>query len=81
MAISALVLLIGVVTEQEYLWLPTTVLAASFIEIYSRDWITSEKLGSAKNTSATIKLLLMLVGMYALVGQFILIALLIYWFI
>lgn len=78
--ISAPVLLAGFFTEQSYLWIPATVLIAAAVDLFTRQWISSDKLGSAQSFSAVLKLLFALVGFYAMIGQIVCIGLLIWWF-
>lgn len=78
--ISLPILLIGLFTNQLYLWIPLSVLIASTIDLFTRQWVHSNRLGNAQALSSTIKLLFALIGFYATIGQLACITLLIWWF-
>jgi len=78
--ISVLVLSLGFFTDQPYLWIPISVLIAGIIDLLTRQWVSSDRLGSAQTFSAILKLLFSLIGFYAMVGQFVCIGLAIWWF-
>lgn len=78
--ISALVLLLGFFTDQPYLWIPVSVLIAGIIDLFTRQWVSSDRLGSAQTFSAILKLLFAMIGFYAMVGQLGCIILTIWWF-
>lgn len=79
--ISVLVLLIGFSTNQPYLWIPATVLITGIIDLFTRQWVFSDRLGSAQTFSAMLKLLFSLIGFYSMIGQFVCIGLAIWWFV
>ncbi len=79
--ISVIVLLIGFFTNQPYLWIPATVLIAGIIDLFTRQWVSSDRLGSAQTFSAILKLLFSLIGFYAMIGQIACIGLIIWWFV
>jgi hypothetical protein len=79
--ISFIVLLFGFFAKESFLWIPLTVLITGVIDLLTRRWVISNKLGSAKNLSAIVKLLLTLIGFYAMIGQFVCVLLLIWWLI
>jgi len=79
--ISLLVLLLGFFTDKPYLWIPISVLVAGIIDLFMRQWVISDKLGSARNFSAILKLLLALIGFYTILGQVVCVVLLIWWFV
>ncbi|MDO8676043.1 MAG: hypothetical protein Q7K16_00045 [Candidatus Azambacteria bacterium] len=78
--ISALVLLLGFFTDQSYLWIPVTVLIAGIVDLFTRRWVSSDKLGSAQSLSVIMKFVFALIGFYAMIGQVVCIGLLIWWF-
>ncbi len=78
--ISVLVLLVGFFTDQSYLWIPVTVLIAGIINLFTRQWVSSDELGSAQSFSVILKFMLALIGFYAMIGQVVCIGLLIRWF-
>jgi hypothetical protein len=78
--ISVLVLLSGFFADKPYLWIPMSVLIAGVIDLFTRQWVSSDKLGSSQSLSSILKLLLSLIGFYAMIGQVACIVLLIWWF-
>jgi hypothetical protein len=79
--ISFLVLVIGIVFNQSYLWIPISVLIAGFIDLFTRRWVASDRLGSAQTLSVLLKSVLSLIILYAMVGQVVCVGLFIYWLI
>lgn len=79
--ISFFVLIIGLFFGKPYLWIPSTVLAAGFIDLFTKSWIISDRLGSATTFSILIKSILALIIFYAIFGQIICIGLVFWWFI
>ncbi len=79
--ISAIVLIVGLIFNQLYLWIPITILVAGFIDLFTRGWVFSDRLGSSRNISIILKFLFSLIGFYALIGQVICISLIVWWFI
>ena len=79
--IATLAVLIGFFFGQPYLWIPSSVLIAGFIDLYTRRWVMSDRLGSARNLSASTKFLFALVGFYAMLGQIVCIGLIVWWFV
>jgi hypothetical protein len=79
--ISVLVLLFGFITDKPYLWIPISVFIAGIIDLFTRQWVSSNRLGSAKTFSVIIKLLFVLIGFYAMLGQVACIVLLIWWLV
>lgn len=69
----------GTVAGHSNLWLPYSGLAASIVDLLTRSWVTSSRLGEAAVTSAILKFLLMLVGVYAVMSQFVCVAVGLYW--
>lgn len=78
--IALTVLLIGTVTTQPLLWIPLSVLIASLIDLFTRNWVVSNRLGSAVTFSIFLKFIFSLIGFYALIGQFVSLGLLAWWF-
>jgi len=62
-------------------WIPVSVLVAGVVDLYTRRWVMSDKLGSAKNLSMSIKFFFALIGFYAMIGQLLCVGLIIWWFI
>jgi hypothetical protein len=79
--ISSITVIIGLIFSKTNVWIPFSFLLASVIELSTRKWITSERLGAWKNFSVALKSLLSVVGFYALIGQIICIGIIIWWFI
>jgi len=79
--ISSIVLLIGLFTGQLYLWIPATVLVAGIIDLFTRQWVKSDRLGEAQTFSIILKLSFAIIGFYAMVGQVLSIILLFWWFV
>ncbi|MCX6224518.1 MAG: hypothetical protein NTV01_07160 [Bacteroidia bacterium] len=71
----------GTITDQPYLWIPYTGIAASIVDFFTRSWVTSEKTGEWVVLSVLLKFALSLVGFYAMLIQFTCFALGIYWII
>lgn len=74
-------MLLGFFTDKLYLWIPISVLIAGIIDLFSRQWVSSDRLGRAKVLSSILKLLFALIGFYAMIGQIACIILLIWWFV
>jgi len=79
--ISALTLILGLVFSKSYIILPLSIMIASIIDLFTRQWVASNRLGSMANTSVILKGLFALIGFYAMIGQLICIWLLVKWFI
>ncbi len=79
--ISFLVLLLGLSFNKPYLWIPLSVLVAGFIDLFIRQWVISDRLGSATNLSILIKFFLTLIMFYAMIGQMVCIGLVLWWFV
>lgn len=79
--ISLLILLTGFFFDQPYLWIPLSVLSAGIIDLFTRQWVASDKLGSARNLSVIVKFIFALIGFYAMIGQIVCIGLVLWWFI
>lgn len=79
--IAFVTFLVGFLFGQQYLWIPLSVLIAGFIDLYTRQWVISDRLGSARNLSALTKSLFAVIGFYAMLGQMVCIGLIFWWFI
>ena len=79
--ISLITLLLGFFSEQPYLWIPLSVLVAGIIDLFTRQWIMSDRIGQMQRLSMTLKSILALIGFYAMFGQVACIVLIISWFI
>lgn len=79
--ISAITVLLGFIFGKPYLWLPVSILLASIIELPTRNWVNSNKLGNMRNLSMAIKAILASIGLYATAGQIICIGIIFWWFI
>ncbi len=79
--IAFVALFIRFFSNQPYLCIPLSVLIAGLIDLYTRRWVISDRLGSAKNLSALIKFLFALIGFYAMLGQIVCIGLIIWWLV
>lgn len=79
--ISLITLVLGFFSGQLYLWVPLSVLIAGIIDSFTRQWVTSDRVGQMQKLSITLKSLLALIGFYAMIGQVVCIGLIIWWFI
>lgn len=77
--ISAATLLAGFFLHQPYLWIPVSVLPAAVVDLYTRQWVMSERLGSAQNLSMFLKMIFAFIGFYAMIGQIVCIILAGWW--
>lgn len=81
LVMSVITLILGLIFSKSYIFLPASIVIASIIDLLTRQWVMSDRLGSMINLSAVIKFFLSLIGFYAMIGQFICVGLLIKWFI
>ena len=79
--ISLITLLLGFFFEKVYLWVPLSVLVAGIIDLFTRQWVMSDRVGQMQRLSVTLKSLFALTGFYAMIGQVACIGLIIWWFI
>ena len=79
--ISLIALLLGFFFEQSYLWIPLSVLGAGIIDLFTRQWVMSDRVGQMQKLSLTLKSLFALIGFYAMIGQVVCVGLIIWWFI
>jgi hypothetical protein len=71
----------GTIAGHPYLWLPYTGVAAAVVDYLTRSWVTSSRTGEAALVSSVLKVVLMLIGLYALLAQFGCVALGVYWIV
>ncbi|MEO8378157.1 MAG: hypothetical protein ABI779_00700 [Acidobacteriota bacterium] len=62
-------------------WVPVTVLIAGFVDLWTRSWVMSPRLGSARNLSMALKSFCALFGLYAMVGMLACVALIVWWLV
>jgi len=79
--ISAIALAVGLFLNEPYLWVPLSVLIAGLIDLSTRQWVISDRLGSAQRFSILLKFFFATIGFYAMLGQILCIALVVWWFI
>jgi len=77
--IAGATLIVGLVFQQDHLWIPATVLAAGVTDILTRHWVASKKAGKWPAASTFLKFLCALVSFYAVVGQIVCILLIPWW--
>lgn len=77
--IATSVLLLGFFLNKSYLWIPLSVLTTGIIDLFTRQWVNSPRLGSATNFSVLLKFFLALIGFYAMLGQIACIGLIVWW--
>jgi hypothetical protein len=49
--ISLIVLLLGFFFGQPYLWVPLSILVAGFVDLFTRQWVMSDRLRSSRSLS------------------------------
>lgn len=79
--VSFVTLAIGLIFGEQHLWIPASVLAAAAIDLFTRQWVVSDRLGSSRNLSSILKFIFALIGFYAMLGQIACIVLVISWFV
>lgn len=80
--ISAVTLVVALILGRPHFWwVPLTILFAGFVDLCTRAWVASPRLGSARNLSIVLKSVCALIGLYAMVGQLICVGLLIWWIV
>ena len=79
--ISGITLLLGIGFSQPYLWVPLTVLIAGIIDLFTRKWVASDRLGRALRLSVFLKFFFSLIGFYGMLGQVACVGLILWWFI
>jgi len=77
--ITALCAAWGTIAGHPHLWLPYTGIAASVVAVPTHSWVISSRIGQRVAVSAAAKLVLAVIGLYALLAQFACAALGIYW--
>ena len=78
--ISGGITIIGFSTNQPHLWIPMSVFIAGLIDLLTRSWVVSDRIGSARTVSVLLKFFLSLNGFYAMIGQVVCLGLVIWWF-
>lgn len=81
LVISVITLILGLIFSKPNIFLPVSIVIASIIDLYTRKWVASNRIGSMIKTSVLLKGLFAIIGFYAMAGQFICLFLLIKWFI
>lgn len=79
--IAGITLLLGIFLKQSNIWIPLSVLVAGVVDLFTRKWVASDRLGSATNLSMFIKSLCSIAVLYAMIGQVVCIGLIITWFV
>ena len=77
--VAAVVLTIGLIFEQTALWVPASVLVAGTVDLFTRSWVRSDRIGSARYLSVLLKLVFALTGFYAMIGQFVCAGVVVWW--
>ena len=78
--ISLLTVIIGLVFGKSYILIPLSFFIASIIEILTRRWVVSDRFGRGIYFSVALKLIFMLIGFYAFIGQLVCVIFIIWWF-
>lgn len=63
------------------MWIPLSVLGAGIVDLFTRQWVMSDRVGQMQKLSMTLKSMFALVGFYAMIGQVVCVGLIIWWFI
>lgn len=71
----------GVATKQPLAWVPVSGALASVIDLATRGWYMSDRVGEMRATSETLKTLLTLVGGYALLAMLASIGIGVWWLV
>lgn len=79
--VTAICALWGTIAGLPYVWVPYTGLAASIIDIPTRSWVLSNKLGEWMLFSSILKFAVAMIGIYGMLAQFACIGLAVYWII
>ncbi len=79
--ISLITLGIGFFFHKPLLWLPISILLAGVVDLFTRQWVASDRLGRARNLSMSLKGIFALIGFYGTVGQIACIVLIVWWFL
>ena len=77
--ITAVCSIIGTIWVKQYLLLPYSGLVASAVDLLTRKWVSSNRLGRAVRISMILKFTLSIIGFYAILAQFACVGLLVYW--
>ena len=79
--VSSITLIVGLVFKENLILVPVSVIVASIIDLFTRQWVTSNQLGHLTKISISLKGIFAFIGFYAMIGQFVCIGLLIKWFV
>jgi len=79
--IAGATLIVGLVFQKGQLWIPATVLAAGLIDLFTRRWVASNRVGKWPNADNFLKFVCALVSFYAIVGQVVCLVLIPVWFL
>ena len=78
--ISAITVVVALVMGRpQWWWIPLTILVAAVIDLRTRPWVFSPRLGSARNLSMFLKSICAVIGLYAMIGQLICLGLIVWW--
>jgi len=77
--VSAVVLLAGWLMSAPSLWVPGATLVACIIDLFTRSWVVSDRLGSSVTLSVILKFILSLIGFLGMIGQFVSAGMLVWW--
>jgi hypothetical protein len=76
--IAAVTLVMGLLVGEGPIWIPATVLGAGIVDLLTRSWTSSNRIG-ASGFSVVLKTVFLLVGFYAAIGQFVCVGLMLWW--
>ena len=77
--VAVITILLGVVFKQHLLWIPISVLTAAIVDLQTRGWYNSYRVGSMAGLSTGLKFVCSLIGLYAALGQIACLVLIIWW--
>ena len=77
--IAAVTLIVSLLTGEGPVWIPATVLVAGIVDLLTRSWTSSTRIG-ASGFSIVLKTGFLLVGLYAAIGQIVCVGLMAWWF-
>lgn len=80
-AIAITALIIGIIFDKQYLWIPISVLPAGIIALFTQGWVLSNRIGEAQTLSITLKSICTIINFYAMIGSIVCTGLIVYWFI
>lgn len=77
-AIAAVTLVVGLLAGEGQIWIPATVLVAGIVDLLTRSWTSSSRVGTS-GFSAVIKTVFLVIGLYATIGQIVCVGLMAWW--